>query len=348
MESDRRRTGGILATTTVLIAAILATTHGDDGTPKGSSAPFATEQLRFFEEEVRPILETRCLKCHGGGGKVKGGFRLDSRAAVLKGGDLGPAVNPDRPDHSLLLQAIRYEELEMPPGGKLPASEQAVLTRWVREGIPWGSLPTAAVIAPGSAPSGPASAHAIASARREWSHRPVARPPVPAVKDRNWVRNPIDAFVLARLEAERLRPSPEADRVALIRRLSFDLTGLPPNLEEVDAFVADRAPGAYERLVNRLLDSPHYGEHWARHWLDLVRYGETNGYERDSAKPFAWRYRDYVIDAFNSDKPYDRLIREQLAGDEASPGSPEALIATGFYRLGIWDDEPVEPAARPL
>jgi hypothetical protein len=162
------------------------------------------------------------------------------------------------------------------------------------------------------------------------------------VKDRTWVRNPIDAFLLARLEGERLLPAPEADRITLIRRITFDLTGLPPSPEEVDAFLADHAPGAYERLVDRLLDSPHHGEHWARHWLDLVRYGETNGYERDSAKPFAWRYRDYVIDAFNHDKPYDQFIRDQLAGDEVSPGSAEALIATGFYRLGIWDDEPVD------
>ena len=142
-----------------------------------------------------------------------------------------------------------------------------------------------------------------------------------------------------------MHPAPEADRVTLIRRLTYDLTGLPPTPEEVDAFLADRAPDAYERLVDRLLASPHYGEKWGRHWLDLVRYGETNGYERDSAKPFAWRYRDYVIDAFNRDKPYDQFVREQLAGDEIDPGSADALIATGFYRLGIWDDE---PADRPL
>ena len=149
-------------------------------------------------------------------------------------------------------------------------------------------------------------------------------PSLPKVNDRGWVRNPIDAFVLARLEAQRLHPASEADRVTLIRRLTYDLTGLPPTPEEVDAFLADRSPGAYERLVDRLLASPHYGEQWARHWLDFVRYGETNGYERDSAKPFAWRYRDYVIDAFNGDKPYDRFIREQLAGDEIDPASADA------------------------
>jgi hypothetical protein len=348
MEWKRRRRRPILAMAALLIAANVATARGDaddiaaaagDGLP-----PPTAESLRFFEEKVRPILETRCVKCHGGGGKVKGGFRLDSRAAILKGGELGPAVDLDQADRSLLLRAIRYEELEMPPGGKLPAAEQAILTHWVEEGLPWGSRP-AASDTPTSAPSGPTSPSSIAAARHEWSHRPVVRLRVPEVKDRAWPRNPIDAFILARLEAQRLRPAPEADRVALVRRLAFDLTGLPPIPDEVDAFLADRAPGAYERLVDRLLDSAHYGEHWARHWLDLVRYGETNGYERDSAKPFAWRYRDYVIDACNHDKPYDRFIREQLAGDEVSPGSVEALIATGYYRLGIWDDE---PADRPL
>ena len=301
--------------TAVLAAAIPIAASGGEGTAKPGSPTFTAEQVRFFEEKVRPILETRCLKCHGGGGKVKGGFRLDSRAAVLKGGELGPAVDRDQPDRSLLLRAIRYEELEMPPGGKLPAAEQGVLTRWVQQGVPWGSQPAAPISSPASPTSGPTSAQSIAAARRGWSHQPVVRPPLPTVKDRGWVRNPIDAFVLARLEAQRLHPAAEADRVTLIRRLTHDLTGLPPTPEDVDAFLADRAPDAYERLVDRLLASPHYGERWARHWLDLVRYGETNGYERDSAKPSAWRYRDYVIDAFNRDKPYDRFVREQLAGD---------------------------------
>ena len=178
-----------------------------------------------------------------------------------------------------------------------------------------------------------------------WSLRPVARPSVPAVKNRDWCRNPIDAFLLARLEAEGLQPAPEADRVTLIRRLKYDLTGLPPTPKRSTRSSPIGPDDAYERLVDRLLASPHYGEKWGRHWLDLVRYAETNGYERDSAKPFAWRYRDYVIDAFNHDKPYDQFIREQLAGDEIDPGSAAALIATGYYRLGIWDDE---PADRPL
>jgi hypothetical protein len=348
MERCRRRTGQsiIFTAMVVMTAAIQGTVRGQQATAKRASAPFTAEQVRFFEEKVRPILVSRCFKCHGGSGKVKGGLRLDSREAILKGGELGPAVDDGHTEQSLLLQAIRYEELEMPPGGKLPAGEQAILARWVKDDLPWSAQPAAAMAAPALAltPTGSAAA-AVAGARHAWSHQPVLRPPVPAVKDRGWVRSPIDAFVLARLEAERLRPAPEADRVTLIRRLTFGLTGLPPSPEDVDAYLADQTPGAYERLVERLLASPHYGEHWARHWLDLVRYGETNGYERDSAKPFAWRYRDYVIDAFNQDKPYDQFVREQLAGDGASPTSAEALIATGFYRLGLWDDEPSD---RPL
>jgi hypothetical protein len=299
--------------------------------------------LAFFESQVRPLLEARCLKCHGREPKIRGNLRLDSREAVLRGGDLGPAVSLDAPEESLFLQAIRYEGPEMPPSGKLPQAEIDVLTRWVRQGLPWPAggrkasenrEPTPEPPVP-SRPPGPSA----------WLYRIVVRPTVPTVKVRSWPRNPIDAFILAGLESHRLGPNGPADRVALIRRATYDLTGLPPAPEEVDAFASDPSPDAYERLVDRLLASPHYGETWGRHWLDLVRYAETNGYERDSAKPYAWRYRDYVIDSFNRDKPYDRFLHEQLAGDEIAPDSAEAWIATGFYRLGIWDDE---PADRPL
>ena len=315
--------------------------EGDAGQ---SSKSFSPQQVRFFETEVRPILKARCLKCHGDGPKIKGGLRIDNREAVLRGGELGPAVSLSHPQESRLLQAVRYEELEMPPSGKLPAGEIEVLTRWVKEGVPWSAV--SATVAATSSPAGtPARAKAKSVEPSSWSLRPVARPTVPPVKEGVWCRNSIDDFLLARLDAEGLRPAPEADRVTLIRRLKYDLTGLPPDPEEVAAFVADQAADAYERLVDRLLGSPQYGQKWGRHWLDLVRYAETNGYERDSAKPFAWRYRDYVIDAFNRDKPFDQFIREQLAGDEIEPGSASALVATGYYRLGIWDDE---PADRPL
>jgi hypothetical protein len=311
---------------------------------KDRSPSFSAEQISSFEKDVQPILKARCLKCHGEGPKIKGGFRIDSRAAILRGGELGPAVSLGEPVESLMLRAIRYDELEMPPGGKLPAQEIAILTRWVEQGLPWPWEKSRATVAAASDRRPIAPAEVKAKARDSWSYRPVSRPLVPAVKNLALCRTAIDAFVLARLEAEGLPPARPADRVHLIRRLRFDLTGLPPTPEEVDDFVADQAADAYERLVDRLLESPQHGAAWGRHWLDLVRYGETNGYERDSAKPLAWRYRDYVIDALNHDKPYDGFVREQVAGDEIAPGSAEPLIATGFYRLGIWDDEPADRA----
>jgi hypothetical protein len=317
------------------------------GSPSPAQAPDrrtdspGPAKLAFFESQVRPLLEARCLRCHGGEKKIRGNFRLDSREAVLRGGDLGPAVTLDRPAESLLLQAIRYQGLEMPPSGKLPGAEIEVLSRWVNEGLPWTSRPSGTAAPEIPNPTVPAVERPADPA--SWSYRVVRRPLAPAVKGRAWARNAIDAFILAGLEVHGLEPAGPADRVALIRRVTYDLTGLPPTPEQVDAFVSDRSIDAYERLIDRLLASPHYGETWGRHWLDLVRYAETNGYERDSAKPYAWRYRDYVIDSFNVDKPYDRFLHEQLAGDEIAPDSVEAWIATGFYRLGIWDDEPADP-----
>ncbi len=300
-----------------------------------ASEPTA-DQASFFDREVRPILKARCLKCHGEGAKIKGGLRLDSREAILKGGDQGPAVVLARPDESLLLRAIRYDEIEMPPNGRLPVREQDVLRRWVSEQLPWSGT---GVSAHGTVPAPSALKKTVI----DWSVRPVARPTVPRPVGPS--ANPIDAFIQAKLAQEGLRPNPPAERGVLIRRATFDLTGLPPTPEAVADFVADSRPDAYERLVDRLLASPQHGERWARHWLDLVGYAETNGYERDGAKPFAWRYRDYVIDAFNRDKPYDQFLREQIAGDEIDPESAECMTATGYYRLGVWDDE---PADRPL
>ena len=338
--SDRR----MLVSSAVLLIATchFVPIHADDsGQPPKA---FTDTQIRFYETEVKPILAKHCLKCHGEGPKIRGGFRLDSREAVLQGGDLGPAALPGNPAQSLLVKAINYDELEMPPSGKLPAREIAVLTRWVKESLPW--VPDSRIkSAPPAdrAKDRPSDAHSTKSApNNSWSLRPVSRPALPRVKRNDWCRTPIDAYILTKLEEQGLEPAPPADRATLIRRLTYDLTGLPPSPDEVDAFVSDVTPGFFERLVDRLLASPHYGEKWGRHWLDLVRYGETNGYERDSAKPFAWRYRDYVIDSLNRDKPYDRFVREQVAGDELDPGSAESLIATGFYRLGIWDDEPAD------
>ncbi|MBY0528387.1 MAG: PSD1 and planctomycete cytochrome C domain-containing protein [Gemmataceae bacterium] len=296
--------------------------------------PTTTEEATFFEIQVKPILQAHCLSCHGGEKKIKGGLNLTSRAHLLKGGETGPAVSTDKPDDSLLLKAIQYRDMKMPPKGKLPQAQIDILTRWIKMGAPWSAGDTT-VKRHGPPPVDDA-------ARAFWSFRPVARPKVPEVKDAAWVKNPIDAFVLAKLEAANLQPAPPAERVALLRRLTYDLTGLPPTTEEVDAVLADKSAEWYERLIDRLLASPQYGERWGRHWLDLVRYAETNSFERDDAKPNVWRYRDYVIRSFNQDKPYDQFIREQLAGDEIEPVTPEGIIATGYYRLGVWDDEAVD------
>ncbi len=291
---------------------------------------------RFFDASVKPILEANCLSCHGGGQKIKGGLRLTSREEVLRGGDGGSVVSLDQPESSRLLQAVRYQELKMPPKGKLPEVQIDVLARWVHMKVPWSATSGRLTAKHAGSPA------VDAQAKQFWSFRPVTRPPVPMVKHAPWLTNPIDAFVMAKLEAAGLQPAPPADKGMLLRRVYYDVLGLPPTPEQIGRFIADSAADAYERVVDELLASPHYGEHWARHWLDLVRYAETNSFERDGAKPNAWRYRDYVISSFNANKPYDQFIREQLAGDELEAVTPELMIATGYYRLGQWDDEPVD------
>jgi hypothetical protein len=294
--------------------------------------------LQFFETKVRPLLAEHCYKCHADK-KQRGSLRVDSRAALLQGGDQGPALVPGEPDKSLIVKAIRHDdkELKMPPSQKLAREHIATLTQWVQMGAPWPSADKTAVT--------PRKADFQISDkdRAHWAFQPVRRPALPKVKDQTWGALPIDAFILAGLEAKGLKPNPPASTQELVRRLYYDLTGLPPTPQELEAFLVDSSSGAYERLVDKLLDSPRYGEKWARYWLDLVHYAETNSYERDNPKPHVWRYRDYVIRSFNQDKPFDRFIKEQLAGDERFPADPDALIATGFYRLGIWDDEPSDP-----
>ncbi|AGA25359.1 DUF1553 domain-containing protein [Singulisphaera acidiphila] len=308
-------------------------------------SPPTPEQARFFETKVRPALVEHCTKCHGAT-KQKAGLRLDNRAGVLAGGDSGPAVVPGNLEESLLVTAISHEDadLKMPPSKKLDARLIADLSQWVKMGAPWpGSDETSGASA---GPTPRKGAFTISDQdRAHWAFQPVRRPPVPPVKNAKWLTNPIDGFILAGLEAKGLSPNPTASKQELIRRASYDLTGLPPTPKEVETFLADRSPTAYEDLIDRLLDSPRYGEKWGRHWLDLVRFAETNSYERDNPKPNAWRYRDYVVRAFNRDLPYDRFIREQLAGDELPGADAEALIATGYYRLGIWDDEPTDREA---
>ena len=306
--------------------------------PAGKAAAVkpTAEQLDFFRQQVKPILESRCIKCHGGEAKIRGKLRLTSRADVLRGGETGPAVSLTEPAKSLLLEAINYESLEMPPTGKLPQREIDVLTRWVKQALPFDDK--AIVIKP-HAPGPPV---VDAKARKFWSFQPVASPVVPGVQQGDWVKNPIDAFILAGLEKAGLAPSVPVARTGLLRRLYYNLTGLPPSPEAVKTFLADESPQALEKVVDELLDSPQYGERAARHWLDLVRYAESNSYERDGTKPFVWRYRDYVIRSLNQDKPYDQFVLEQLAGDELPDRTADHLIATGYYRLGIWQDEPVD------
>lgn len=297
---------------------------------------FTDEEKTFFTHDVLPILQAHCFQCHGGEPKVQGGLKLTSREDILKGGESGPAVSFDPTAESLLLGAIRYESFEMPPKGKLPQAQIDVLTRWVSQGMPWSNEAVADTLKGHGVPQ------VDEKARNFWAFKPVARPEVPAVKDTAWVRTPIDAFILSKLEAHEFRPAPPASKTDLLRRLHYAVTGLPPTLAEVESFLNDTSPDAYEQRVDALLASRHYGEHWGRHWLDLVRYAETNSFERDGPKPNAWKYRDYVIRAFNEDKPYSEFIRQQLAGDELAPVTREGVIATGFYRLGLWDDEPAD------
>jgi hypothetical protein len=303
------------------------------GQVRAEQPPVAPTAAAFFERRVRPVLAEHCQGCHGPS-KQRGGLRLDSLAAVLRGGDAGPALVPGKPDESLLIKAIRHQGgLKMPPRNPLKKQHIEDLAGWVRLGAPWPGASRA---------SAPARSETSLGSRdrAHWSFQRVQRPALPTLRNPGWVANPIDAFVLARLEARGLEPSAPVSRRQLIRRVSFDLIGLPPSPEEVDAFLDDNSPNAYERLVDRLLASPRYGERWGRHWLDVVRFAQTNGYERDSEKPNAWRYRDYVIQSFNDDKPYDRFVLEQLAGDELDPATDAARTATAFYRLGVWDDEP--------
>ncbi len=282
------------------------------------------------------ILREKCLSCHGGSDKIRGGLALTSREAMLNGGDSGPAIDLESPEDSLLLSAVNYDALEMPPSGKLPAAEIGIIEEWLKAGAAWSGESIAAEPAPAHAPP-----TVNEETKKWWAWQPVKQPDVPAFADSE--SHPIDAFLRSSREQQGLAANGPADRRTLVRRAFYDLTGLPPTPQQVEAFVNDQRPDAWERLIDELLASPHYGEKWGRHWLDLVRYAESNSYERDGTKPFVWRYRDYVIRAFNDDKPYDQFLIEQLAGDELDDVTPESIIATGYYRLGIWDDEPADP-----
>jgi hypothetical protein len=307
----------------------------------------AAENNDFFENKVRPVLARHCYSCHSGQAKkLRGGLRVDSREALLAGGDSGPALVPGQPDKSRLIEAIAFTnvELQMPPRGKLSDAVRADLTAWVKMGAPW----------PKSASSGESavtkSAFDLAERRRShWAWQPIRPHNPPAVRDANWPRHPLDHFLLAKLEDKGLSPAPTADKRTLLRRLYFDLIGLPPTPEETQAFLSDDSSGAVEKVVDRLLASPHFGERWGRHWLDLVRYAETRGHEFDYNIPNAYQYRDYVIRALNADLPYQQFVLEHLAGDllpkprlHPQQGFNESILGTSFWFLGEEVHSPVD------
>jgi len=280
------------------------------------SAYAAEEPASFFEHRIAPILESRCVSCHSAE-NAKGGLNITSRESLLNGGDSGPSVVPGEVDESWFLDMGSGGEPEMPKDSKPLTTEQiGDLRKWIKGGAEW-----------------PKNAKVRAQL---WSLRPVVRTEVPEVQNQQWVRNPIDAFILRRLETEGLAPAPAADKLTLIRRATFDLHGLPPTPQQIDEFLADNSEDAFANLVNRLLESPRYGERWGRHWLDLASYADSHGFELDYPRPNAWRYRDYVIESFNEDTPYDEFLLEQLAGDVIAPDDPSAAVATGFLGAGPW------------
>ena len=289
------------------------------------------DHLEFFENKIRPVLSQNCYKCHSvSSEKVKGGLLLDSREATLRGGDNGPAVVPGHPDKSLLIQAVRYTDadLQMPPKKQLSDEQIADLEKWVKMGAP---DPRAATVAQKEWKD---------SSKDWWAWQPLTKPAVPEVQDKSWGQSPVDNFILAKLESKGLTPNPITDKRTLIRRATFDLIGLPPTPEEVEAFTKDTSPDAFAKVVDRLLASSHYGERWGRHWLDVARYSDTKGMVRrqreDPRSPYAWTYRDYVIKSFNDDKPYNIFIIEQLAADKlpATKSNPTNLTALGFLTVG--------------
>lgn len=298
-----------------------------------AAAPLLAQTPRetYFENSVRPLLVERCAVCHSE--KLRSAaLDLTTAAGFRKGADSGPVVVPGKPDESRLIRAVRFaERIKMPPVGKLPDDEIHILEEWVRQGAFWPAEESPLTEAPASADSDSGEEH--------WSFQPLSQPVAPHVENEGWASNPIDRFILAKLEEKNLAPAEQADKLVLLRRAKFGLHGLPPTLDEIAQYEADEQPGTYDRLIDRLLQGPQYGEHWARHWLDVARYAESTGVDEDHPFGHAWRYRDYVVDAFNEDLPYDQFIREQIAGDLLPADQPgevnrRGIIATGFLALG--------------
>ncbi|HKQ74083.1 MAG TPA: PSD1 and planctomycete cytochrome C domain-containing protein [Blastocatellia bacterium] len=296
---------------------------------RAAERSFEQDDEQWLARQAVAVLQTRCVVCHGK--DKESGLDARTREGLLKGGSRGPAIKPGDADDSPLYRFIAGEEKpRMPMGEELSEYQVGLVKQWIDKGAIWPGDHDVAVATVDLAAIKP-----ITDEQRDyWAFRKPSRPQVPTLKNQSWVRTPIDAFVLAKLEEKGLKPSPGADKRALIRRVTFDLTGLPPTPAEIDAFLADRAPDAYHKVVKRLLASPRYGERWAQHWLDVVRFGETNGFELDAEREQSWRYRDYVVKSFNDDKPYDQFIIEQVAGDELDPNSFEMRVATGFLRAG--------------
>ena len=300
----------------VIVATLTSSSNAND-----------EQAIEFFERDIRPLLAEHCYACHAAD-QSKGGLRLDSSEAMRRGGDSGPVFEPSDSDASLLIRAVRYNDrnLQMPPKNRLANAEIAALEKWISMGAP---DPRTESKATSLSPTG----MSIEEGRRFWSFRPVSNPKVPMTEG-NRVRSPIDAFVFARLEQAGLTPAPPADKLTLIRRVTQNLTGLPPTTEEIDAFIEDDSPDAFDRVVERLLQSPGYGVRWGRHWLDVARYADSNGLDENLGFGQAWRYRDYVVNSFNNDKPYNEFIIEQLAGDLLPGVNRETKTATGFLALG--------------
>lgn len=308
--------------------------------PRGRAAETAggpdPAKIEFFEKKIRPLFVNNCYECHSANTNAKSGLRVDDRNGLIQGGDRGGAVVPGAPEKSLLLKAVRQidPDLKMPPKKHLSEEEIADLARWIADGAAWPPDPVVIIV-------GKPNPVYDKLRKQHWAWQPLHTAAVPQVGDQSWPRDDIDRFILARLEEKGLKPAGDASKSALIRRVTFDLTGLPPTPEDIDAFTADGSADAFEKVVDRLLASPAFGERWGRHWLDVARYAESTGPSRNIPYPHAWRYRDYVIDSFNGDKPYDQFIREQIAGDllpfASQQQRDEQLIATGFLALGAHD-----------
>ncbi|MGB1706671.1 MAG: DUF1549 domain-containing protein, partial [Rubripirellula sp.] len=300
----------------------------EDATPanQADNKNPSAEQLEFFEKHIRPLLVQHCYECHGE--RSDGGLQLNSREGLLRGGDSGAALIPGDLDASLLIEAVRYKnrDFQMPPQGKLESAQIAALEKWVEMGAPDPREATNSARLP--------VGMSTAEGREFWSFRPVSNPAVPDVGARNFVKNPIDAFVFKRLQDQGLQPAPPVQPRTLIRRLYMNLVGVPPTVEQVDHYLADASPRSTQVLIDQLLHSPGYGERWGRHWLDVARYADSNGLDENLAFGNAWRYRDYVINAFNADRPFDRFLTEQIAGDLLPDATDETRIATGFLVLG--------------